>query len=276
MDFIEVNISIDPDTETNREILISALDELGFDSWWEEADIFRAYISDENYKAENLQKLQAELAPEIRFSFKADTLPDKNWNEVWESNFEPVIINEHCAVRAPFHPPMDNYKYELIIEPQMSFGTAHHETTAMILNMMTDMNMQGSQVLDMGSGTGVLAVMARLKGASKVDAVDNDQWAFNNTRENIARNSQQVEVLLGDVDIVEDRKYDFILANINRNILLRHIPYYAKMLTNGGKIIFSGFYTEDLESIREKAETYKLHLINYDSRRNWVAALFTA
>lgn len=276
MDFIEVNISIHPDTETNREILISALDELGFDSWWEEADIFRAYISHDSYKEESLQNLKAQLAPEIEFSFKADTLPDKNWNEVWESNFEPVIINEYCAVRAPFHPPMPDYKYELIIEPQMSFGTAHHETTAMILNMMTDMDMQDSQVLDMGSGTGVLAVMARLKGASKIDAVDNDEWAFNNTKENIARNNQDVEVLLGDVDIVQDRKYDIILANINRNILLRHIPFYAKMLNNGGRIIFSGFYTEDLESIKEKAEAYKLHLINYDSRRNWVAALFSA
>ncbi|MCF8330956.1 MAG: 50S ribosomal protein L11 methyltransferase [Bacteroidales bacterium] len=276
MEFLEINFLLNPDSSENREILISELDDLGFDSYWEEDDVFRAYIMPVNFTAEKLDELKNRNEELFYFNYTIQNLQERNWNELWERNFEPVQINDQCAVRAPFHKPFPKTPYEIIIEPKMAFGTAHHETTSMILDMMTDMDMDRLSILDMGSGTGVLSIMAKLKNAEKVIAVDNDDWACKNTAENIIINKQDIQIRKGDIDAVHGETFDIILANINRNILLRHMPGYAKMLKKNGQIIFSGFYTEDLESIKGKAAKYGLKLVNIETKNNWIAALFVA
>lgn len=276
MDFTEINFTLSPDTSENREILISHLDDTGFEAYWEEDDVVHAYLPAENYNPDKLSSLSEKLNTLFLINYKTDKLEDKNWNELWESNFDPVYINDRCIVRAPFHDPVPDIPYELIIKPQMSFGTAHHETTAMVLDLMTSMDLKNKDVLDMGSGTGVLAILAKIKGADKVVAVDNDEWAVRNTKDNIQKNEQEIEVLQGDIDIINNQQFDLILANINRNILLQHIPAYAEILAPKGTIIVSGFYTEDLDTIYTIAEKYGLNLINYNSKNNWVAAVFAA
>ena len=277
MAFTEFDFTLNPDTPENREILISYLDDLEFESYWEEDEVLHAYLPAEKHDPGKLTALSNTIKNLFTFNYKTDQLEEKNWNELWESNFEPVSVNDKCVVRAPFHDPAPDIPYELIIEPQMSFGTAHHETTAMVLDYMTSMDIQHNDVLDMGSGTGILAILAKMKGASRVIAVDNDEWAIDNTKENIQKNNQEIDdVIQGDVNVVEDQQFDLILANINRNIILNHIPSYAKILKKKGKIIFSGFFREDLESIRTKAENFGMNLINYNSKNNWVAAVFSA
>ena len=276
MGYTEFDFTLNPDTSENREILVSYLDDIGFESYWEEDDVIHAYLPTNKYNPEKFKVLSEEIKPLFSIDYKTDQLEDKNWNELWESNFNPVYINDQCIVRAPFHDPVPDIPYELIIQPQMSFGTAHHETTAMVLDLMTSMDIKNKDVLDMGSGTGVLAILAKIKGANKVVAVDNDEWAVGNTQENIRKNNQEIDVLQGDVDILTNYTFDLILANINRNILLNHIPSYSKILSPNATIIFSGFYTEDLDSIRTMAEKFGLNLINYTSKNNWVAAVFTA
>lgn len=277
MAFTEFDFTLNPDTPENREILISYLDDLEFESYWEEDEVLHAYLPAEKHDPGKLTALSNTIKNLFTFNYKTDQLEEKNWNELWESNFEPVSINDKCVVRAPFHDPVPDIPYELIIEPQMSFGTAHHETTAMVLNYMTSMDIQHNDVLDMGSGTGILAILAKMKGATRVIAVDNDEWAIDNTKENIQKNNQKIDdVIQGDVNVVEDQQFDLILANINRNIILNHIPSYAKMLKKKGKIVFSGFYLEDLENIHTKAENFGMNLINYNSKNNWVAAVFSA
>ncbi len=275
MDFTEVNLQLSPDNSQNREMLIAALDDLGYDSYWEEEDVLRAYISCAAFDESKIKELQQNLSPHFSFHYQNDKLPGQNWNQVWESNFEPVRINDQCGVRAPFHPSFDDLEYEIIIEPQMSFGTAHHETTAMMLDYLTHINLKGKKVLDMGSGTGVLAVMAHLKGAPEITAVDNDEWAVTNTKNNILRNKMDAEVLAGDIESVSGRSFDQILANINRNILLRQIPFYADMLASGGALLISGFYTDDLQVLKNKAEFNGFTLKDFKDKRNWVAARFT-
>lgn len=276
MEFLEINFQLNPDSSENREILISELDDLGFDSYWEEDDVFRAYIMPSNFSAKKLDNLITKNEELFYFEYTIENLQERNWNELWERNFEPVQINDQCAVRAPFHKSFPDIPYEIIIEPKMAFGTAHHETTSMILDIMTNLDMEGLSILDMGSGTGILAIMAKLKNANQVIAVDNDDWACQNTAENIIINNQDIKIRKGDIDVVQGEKFDIILANINRNILLRHMPGYAKLLKKNGQIILSGFYSEDLESIKEKAEKYGLKLINIESKNNWIAALFVA
>lgn len=276
MGFTEFDFSLNPDTSENRDILISHLDDMGFTSYWEEDNIIHAYIlSEKNNMAGQLPALSDQLEPLFLVSYTSNVLEDKNWNELWETNFEAVHVNDKCLVRAPFHESAPDILYELIIQPQMAFGTAHHATTAMVLDLMTHMDLQNMTVLDMGSGTGILAILAKLKGADKVVAIDNDEWAVRNTKENIQINNQKIDVFHGDIDIVKNQQFDLILANINRNILLKHIPSYAKMLLPNARVIVSGFYTEDIEAIRAKAEKYGLNLINHTSKNNWIAAVFT-
>lgn len=275
MNYIELSLYLYPDSPANRELLVSTLSEAGYDSFWEEEDVLRAYTSEDMFNENRIHQLQDQLKNDVSFSFESQSLPDQNWNAEWEKNFQPVRINEKCAVRAPFHTTYQDIKYELIINPQMSFGTSHHETTSLILNMMTQMEIKDREVLDMGSGTGILAIMADKKQAARVIAVDNDPWAYGNTLENIETNQSQVEVMQGDIEQVHDQSFDLILANINRNIILNHMPAYSKMLRHKGQIIFSGFYSEDLESIQQAAKKNNFAIADYDEMRNWIIALFT-
>nr|MCR5014726.1 50S ribosomal protein L11 methyltransferase [Bacteroidales bacterium] len=204
-----------------------------------------------------------------------ETMPDKDWNEVWEASYQPVVVNERCRVRAPFHDPDPNYEFDLVIEPKMSFGTANHETTAQIITLMLETDFKGKEVLDMGSGTAVLAILAKKLGAGDTVAIDNDEWAYKNAFTNVALNGiDDIKIVLGDAKAIGDRQFDVVLANINRNILLRDMHHYVDAMRPGARIFFSGFYTEDLDSIRAEATRLGLRYARHLARNNWVAAEF--
>lgn len=269
MDYLELVVTaMPPELE---EILVFRLSGLGFDSFATEQTEFRAYIPADLYRKEATEDFFREYGTE----FSIRQLPDINWNEEWEKNFSPVMIAGRCFVRAPFHPPDPDAGYEIIIEPKMSFGTAHHETTFMMVEGMLETSFHGTEVLDMGCGTGILAILAAKLGAKSVLAIDNDTWAFENTLENIERNGlTEIGVLLGGKEQITGL-FHRILANINRNILLDQIPVYASALEPDGVLMVSGFYTSDLPAIRESAEKCGLNLETYRSRNDWVAATFS-
>jgi ribosomal protein L11 methyltransferase len=222
-----------------------------------------------NYTREKVE----EICRQFEVEFTEKRIPDQNWNAEWEKNFEPVLIADKCYIRAPFHPLCPGYPYEIIIEPKMSFGTAHHETTAMMIEMMMQMDFNGKKVLDMGCGTGILAILAGMLGASEVDAVDNDEWAFNNAVENMERNgATKVNVKLGNITAAGSG-YDIILANINRNVLLVHIPEYSKRMKKG-ELLMSGFYEDDLEAIQKSATSNGFKFDRTINNNQWVATRF--
>jgi ribosomal protein L11 methyltransferase len=268
MDYIEIIIQT-ASAET-REILVSLLAEENFESFAETEDELQAFISVSNYVPGIVQ----EICHRFGLNFTEKQIPGQNWNAEWEKNFEPVLIAESCYIRAPFHAPRHGYLYEIIIEPKMSFGTAHHETTAMMIEEMLKMDIQGKKVLDMGCGTGILAILADKMGASAVDAIDNDEWAFLNAVENMEKNhANAVKVKKGDVGTAGE-DYDIVLANINRNVLVEHLPEYAKRIKKGD-LLLSGFYEEDLEVIRQAAESNAFAFDFYVIKNQWVAARFT-
>lgn len=267
MDYYEIRIH--PASEEKREILTSLLAEEQFESFMETENELLAYIRINNYFREKVKQ----ICDQFDVNFTEKRIPDQNWNAEWEKNFEPVLIAGKCYIRAPFHTPRPDYPFEIIIEPKMSFGTAHHETTSMMIEMMMQMDFRGKKVLDMGCGTGILAILAFKMGASEVDAIDNNSWAFTNAMENMERNSATaVTVKMGDIDDAGSG-YDILLANINRNVLLSHIPGYSKHIQKG-ELLMSGFFEEDLAMIRQAAESNTFVLDRYITKNRWVAARF--
>ena len=259
--------------EDQSEILVARLAEIGFESFDLENNALKAYIPACNYGSHLLPLLDSDILKGIPYSISE--IADTNWNEVWESNYEPILIEEQCYIRAPFHPHRPEVAYELLIEPKMSFGTAHHPTTHMMLSFCLSEELTGKSLLDMGCGTAVLAILARIRGANPVLAVDNDMWAYENACENIARNNtNDIVVIQGDSKILDSRKFDVILANINRNILLNDMPTYAECLFSGGVLILSGFYVEDLEMITLKANELGLIAVEFKEKNSWIAAKF--
>ncbi len=202
-------------------------------------------------------------------------MEDKDWNAAWEANYEPVLIDGKCYIRAPFHAPMPEAEYEIVIEPKMSFGTAHHATTAQMVSYLLETDVRGKAVLDMGAGTGVLAILATMKGASPVTAIDNDEWAYRNGIENAQHNHcEQLKVLLGDASLLGDERYDIILANINRNILLQDIPQYVQCMNDKALLFLSGFYEEDLPALRYCCAQNGMRYLDHKTKDKWVAARF--
>ena len=259
------------------ELLMASLADDGFESFTENDDgTLSAYIQSPFFTDELSARLNSEAYSDLLLSFSLKEIADQNWNAVWESQYEPVIIDGRCQVRAPFHTAVAGVQYDIVIMPKMSFGTAHHETTRLMIQYMLGMQLEGKSLLDMGSGTGVLAILARMKGAIPVTAVDNDEWAYNNATENVLSNNfGDIEVLLGDSSALTGKSYDVIFANINRNILLNDIPAYRRCLNEGGKLFMSGFYSEDLPLIEAKAVENGLQLMSERSENNWTAACFT-
>ena len=272
MEYIEITCRY-PDSFPGEEVLPVLLGEIGFESFIETGEGINAYIPSEHFSEEALEALFASLPEKI--CYEKAIIPDQNWNAVWESNFEPVLIDDNCIVRAPFHEKQDGFEFELIIEPRMAFGTAHHETTFQMLQLLLKEDVVGKSVLDMGCGTGIIAILAEKKGAAAVTAIDNDEWAYNNTYDNLhINNTKATKALLGDASLLGDEHYDVIFANINRNILLQDMKTYCNVLNNNGVIFFSGFYTEDIEAIRKEAEKYGLHIESCSERNNWSALKF--
>lgn len=269
--YVEYNFTVTPQLPWN-DVLMAQLGEVGFESFIETETGIKAYvlkITDTPIILNTVDIMNNDLC-DIAFA-KAD-IPPTNWNAEWEKNFNPITVNNRCEVRAPFHEP-SGVEYDIVIEPKMSFGTGHHQTTHMMIEHLLNENVENLEVLDMGSGTGVLGILAQMRGAVKVDAIDIDTWCYENALENVERNkTDKVAVILGGAEQLEGKTYDFIIANINRNILLQDIPVYAKSLKKGGTILFSGFYKDDLVPITNKCKengiVYDYHLEN----DNWIAA----
>jgi ribosomal protein L11 methyltransferase len=272
MPYFELSCII-PGDESQSEIIIARLAEAGFESFDQAGNGLKAYIPAYLHGTHLKPLLENDILSGIAFSIAE--IADTNWNHVWESNYEPVLIEDQCYIRAPFHAHRDDVAYELLIEPKMSFGTAHHATTAMMISYCLSEQVAGKSLLDMGCGTAVLAILARIRGANPVMAVDNDIWAFENAKENVARNNtNDVIVLHGDDSLLEGHKFNIILANINRNILLNDMPAYTACLGAGGVLIVSGFYFDDLKLITRKAQELGLVLDGHKEQDHWTAARF--
>ncbi|MEZ4809342.1 MAG: 50S ribosomal protein L11 methyltransferase [Allomuricauda sp.] len=273
MVYLEYNFTICP-LQPATDILIAELGEVGFESFVETDTGVLAYILEEEWKADLLDDLFILKNPDIEITWIATEIEQQNWNAEWEKNFQPIFVDNRCMVRAPFHNPQ-NLEYDIVIEPKMSFGTGHHETTHMMLQHILDMDFEGKSVLDMGCGTGVLAILAKKRGAGPVDAIDIDEWCFLNSKENVERNDcGDIEVFMGDSGLLQGKKYDVILANINRNILLGDIPIYAQCLNQGGTLFLSGFYLADLDAISSKCGACGLEFEKKLERNNWVSAKY--
>jgi ribosomal protein L11 methyltransferase len=273
MDYIEVRFF--NDTALN-EAIIAWLGENDFDMFEEREDGLNAYIDSKQFNEENLKDVLS-IIPGSKENIRYQTsfIKDQNWNKKWESNFEPVLIAGRVFIRAPFHEPGKEFQHEIIIEPKMSFGTGHHATTALMIELMVQFDFKNKIVLDMGAGTGVLAILAEKLGANKITAVDVDEWAYKNCIENCERNNcTKVETIQGDVSAVNEKNYDIILANINRNILLKDIPKYSKLLNKGGELFLSGILTEDKEVINKRAEENGLNYITEAMHNNWMALYY--
>ena len=273
MNYVELKFLV-PEPPEMGEIIIAELAEIGFESFAEEADFILAYIPQKDFSKEKLSSIayfqHVETEPAIQL------IKDQNWNAIWESNYPSVTIAGKCHVRAPFHEKNETVDFDILIHPKMAFGTAHHETTSLMITFLLEEDCDGKRVLDMGCGTGVLAILASMKGALQVDAIDNDKWSYNNTLENAGLNNcENINIKLGDADLLGNEDlYDIILANINKNILLKDIHRYAKVLKKGGRLFLSGFYTEDLKDISREAEKNGLKFVRKQTQNNWVAAVF--
>ena len=260
--------------QPGSEILIAELGYAGFESFVENHEGVTAYIQKEEWRADILEDIQILDSEEFEITHTFNEIEQTNWNEEWEKNFKPIIVDDLVTVRAPFH-DQPTTKYDLIIEPKMSFGTGHHETTHMMIQHIIRNDFNGKTVLDMGCGTGLLAILAEKVGASKLEAIDIDNWCYLNSVENVERNScEYISVFEGDVALLQDKKYDIIIANINRNILLQDIAVYAKCLNKNGSLFLSGFYEDDLKLITETCAKNGLLFEDKILRNNWVAAKF--
>lgn len=269
MNYIELSV---PDLKgLDAGILVAFLGELDFESFQETENGLLAYCREQEFRESAVRELFATLPVPDPPPFTFRHVPRENWNAVWEENYESVTVNGLCHIRAPFHPPAGNFPYELVIEPKMSFGTAHHATTRLMVSMLLKEELIGRTLLDMGCGTAVLAILASMMGATRIVAIDNDDWAFRNAIENRERNHQSsVEVILGDASQIPEETFDLIVANINRNVLVDDIPSYADHLNGDGVLLMSGFYEEDLPAIHEAATSCGLNLIGFSVEQSWV------
>ncbi|WP_394747011.1 50S ribosomal protein L11 methyltransferase [Spongiimicrobium salis] len=271
--YIGYHFTVEP-VQPGSDILIAELGEVGFESFVEEETGILAYIQKEDWNPSILEGIQILEHPNFQIAYTKEEIAQENWNATWEENFEPIQVGELCAVRAPFH-SKPNVRYDIVIEPKMSFGTGHHETTHMMLQHILEHDFKGKSVLDMGSGTGVLGILAAMRGASSVDAIDVDNWCYVNALENVERNQcPQVSVYEGDASLLKNQRYDIILANINRNILLSDIPTYVGCLKQEGILFLSGFYQEDIPIISEKCAKEGLKFEKNSEKNNWVAVKY--
>jgi ribosomal protein L11 methyltransferase len=275
MNYTKISFKLTPDSEENREILVAVLSNLAFESFDETEEQVEGFVPGESF---NLDEMN-EIISGLHFSVEAqqEMIPDQNWNEVWEKNyFKPLLIGGRCLVRAPFHSEYEPAEFELVIEPKMAFGTGNHETTTLMAEQILEMDLTGKTVLDMGCGTGILGMMASLKGAESVTAIDIDTWSFESTVENARLNNiTNLEAKLGDASLLGVETYEVIFANIHKNVIISDLPVYEKVLQEGGKLYLSGFYTQDMPDVKQKAELLGLVDKGFHEKNNWVVYSFT-
>ncbi len=272
--FNEVVFTITEQKDFLPDLLMNELAEIGFDSFDSNDEGFKAYISVYKFDLEVFSELIKQYQDQYSFKYEINVIPYQNWNEVWESNFPPVIIANQLYIYANFHPINNQFPFQIKMHPKMAFGTGHHETTFQMAEQLLDLDVNGLRVLDMGCGTGILAILAAMKGAKSLLAIDNDPIAVQSCIENFEINNIQAEVICGDAKSLHDSQFDLILANINRNILLNDMKIYSQALVSNAFILFSGFYVEDLNLIIESAENNRLKYQSHASKNNWVVALF--
>ena len=274
MIYTQISFKLTPDNQENREILVAMLSDVPFESFDESEDAVMGYIPGDSVEFEQINEIASYLPFSVQHQKKL--IPDKNWNEVWEKNyFKPLLIGNRCLIRAPFHTDFEPAEFELVIEPKMAFGTGNHETTTLVAEQILDMDLTGKTVLDMGCGTGILGMLASMKGANRVTAIDIDNWSFESTVENAGLNNiQNLIAKHGDASLLGNENFDIIFANIHKNVIINDLPKYENVLKSGGKIYLSGFYTHDMPDVKEKAESVGLLEIKFQEKNNWVVYSF--
>lgn len=278
MKYIEIRLNVKADdVALVTDVLAALLVEAGYDSFVPDATGMSAYIPEDKYSEPALLEIIGHLPVEAEIEWSCNHYADQNWNEEWEKHyFKPIVIGNECVIHSTFHTNVPEARYKIVIDPKMAFGTGHHETTSLMLEWILRHDFTGENVLDMGCGTAILAILARMRGATSATAIDIDEWAYQNALENIRLNHiDGIDVLLGDKSLLGDgRLYDTVLANINRNIHLDNMQAYASVMHTGSTIYMSGFYTQDLPSLQTCARQYGLLYKDHLEKNNWVAARF--
>tara|TARA_B110000459_G_C16576821_1_gene479196 strand:+ start:795 stop:1628 length:834 start_codon:yes stop_codon:yes gene_type:complete len=269
MEYTELDIRINP-VAPFADILVARLNEIEFESYNEDEAGVKAYVQTPLLDENAVTAIINEVAELCELSYTITKIKQENWNKKWENNFEPVHINERCVIRAHFHAEFPDIEQEIIITPKMSFGTGHHETTSLVMNEMFGIDFKNKSVLDMGSGTGVLAILAAKLGASSLIGIDFDEWAFENAEENAKLNAvNNIDFIHGDSDAIGEATFDVILANINRNIILQDIATYVGAMNHKSEILFSGFLKEDIPVVLKKSEQLGLELVVSKYKNKW-------
>lgn len=277
MNYYELKFTYESPIEATiiSDVLASELGEIGFESFTENEDGLQAYISDQLYNVKALvDKLKEFPLENVTIHYSEQFIESKDWNEEWEKNyFKPIRIGNECIIRASFHEPEPGYTYNIIIDPKMAFGTGNHETTFLMISEMLKLDLEGKDLLDMGCGTAVLAILAKMKKACKVVGIDIDEWAYNNALENVRlNNTEDIQVVLGGAEQIPTfGQFDIVFANINRNILLNDIRHYTSCMKSGALLFMSGFYTQDIPAIEEECKRNGLNFNSHTEKNNWVA-----
>ncbi len=275
---VELHCIIHADKQQRQniaDILVAQLSEVGYQSFMDTASGLKAYIPESYFDVAAINELPINAMFPNTMEWQYQVIGDKNWNSEWEKNFQPVVVAGQCLIRASFHEPSGQYPYEVVIDPKMSFGTGHHPTTHLMIEWLLELDLKGLNVLDIGSGTAILSIVASQKGALKVWAVDNNEWAYQNALENVRINrGDNITVIQGTINSLKEKGFDLILANINLNILLQDMPDYTRALNPGGQLILSGIYQQDIEKVREAARGQRLHYTGQKNMEEWVALVY--
>ena len=272
--YIEVTFTLTPWSETAQDILTALAGDIGFESFVEEDNLLKAYIQQKFYDKEAINGIIADFPlPDITIAYTAQEQEDKDWNEEWEKNFfQPIVIGNRCVIHSTFHKDIPQMEYDILINPQMSFGTGHHETTNLIVSRLLETELEGKSVLDMGCGTSILAILAAKRGASPITAIDIDDWCVSNSADNIRLNNIDcINVRLGDADVLRTERpaFDLIIANINRNILTTDMDAYALCMNPGSRIFLSGFYVDDIPVIQQSLMANGLSFVEHHENNRW-------
>ena len=268
--YVAYDFNVSP-KDPATEMLIAQLGHIGFESFVENENGVVAYIQKKEWNSNKVEDLYLLNCNEFNITFKHSEIEQTNWNKEWEKNFNPIQVNGQVSIRAPFH-ENPSLNFDIVIEPKMSFGTGHHETTHMMVQHLLALDLKNKKVLDMGCGTGILAIFAEMKGAQPTDAIDIDSWCYQNSLENVQRNGcKYITVLEGDSSLLKGKEYDVVIANINRNILLSDMKIYTDCLREKGVLLLSGFYKEDISIIESEVIKYGLVLDKMIQKNNWVA-----
>ena len=278
INYLRVSCDVKQLPEYASDLLVYEMGELGFESFETENNEFSAYIKESIFDESKLRQLidQTKEIYQVYITYLVETIEQKNWNEEWEKNyFQPIVVGNKCLIRSSFHTNLPATQYDIIIDPKMAFGTGHHETTSLMLEWILEEEIENKSFLDMGCGTAVLAILASMRGANPVWAVDIDEWSYKNAVENSALNNVSLtKIALGGSEVINGQMFDYIIANINLNVLIENMHTYVMSLNRGGILIMSGFYFEDIAKIEAKATLLGLQQVDYKQKNNWVSVKF--